>query len=535
MFTKCFTGETVDDESILTFLLDNMKSLLLFAGRLTDLDDAIIEEALRDEDTPEFLLLEILFEIWFVAVETFFHAKKKDITPTEPQLIGDQTISSPFHLQAVQLLIADFMKISLYRFNKFPKTGDIETLRPFASNVFNKRLSKMKSLLDSQSTSFWSTVDAVAECFITETCDSNEYLQYFTLKMDKELQDPQVAILWLLTSYRKQLKCKNVSQSDILFAVGLINTVISKEDPSTVSPTLLTSLRLVKLSYQIWTDKVDLIIPYFDLTIKRLNKVDGLNLQAAAQNGKQWYDQSSKLLDNSDDFTRPDLFTMTLRTWCYVINHLVKEHKSAESDSNNEQMKLLKDKLLTKATVKRMNELSELGLYKLLTLFISFTSWASRDRWNEVVLVVIDLAIKQFESCPEHAKNKIFLKSLFALIYLTPPDGLWNKVIDFTSHVFKNSASSVIHPEVKIDSFKYKSILKILTVYFEEVRSFERSATEIVSKNSIIERISTEFNEVVYSLLEKVMYLDRENLIKVEPVFKLIASDIRDDNRRTVG
>lgn len=535
---KCFDHEDVDDENILTFMVDNLKSLLLFTGRVTDLDDSIIEEALRDEDTPEFLLLDVTFEIWMVTVETFFLAKKKDITPTEPQILGDQTISSPFHLQVVQIMVADFMKISLNRFDKFPRTGDIETLRPFASNLFNRRLSHVKSLLDTQSISFWSTVNAVCECFVTDAHNENEYLRYFTLSVDRELHDPQVAILWLITSYRRQLKCRNVSQSDIQFVVGIINTIISKEDATTVSSTLLTSLRLVKLSYRTWTDKVDLIIPYFDLTVKRLNKVDGFNLQTAAQNGKEWFEQSCKSLESNDDFTRPDLFTLTLRTWCYVIHQLVQEEKkSAEnhslaSNNCNEQMKQLKDKLLAKASSKRMNELSELGLYKLLTFFINFASWSSRDRWNEVTLAVIDLAIKQFSSAPEHAKNKIFLKCVFALLYLIPADGLWNKVIDFASSLFKSSAVNVIQPDVKIESFKHKSIMKILTVFFEEVRSFERSSVHF--KERIKDRITTELHEALFLLMEKVMYVEKETLNKVEPVFKLIASDIRDDNRRTI-
>ena len=256
------------------------------------------------------------------------------------------------------------------------------------SNVFNKRLSKVKSLLDSQSVSFWSTVNAVGECFLADGQERNEYLRYLTLTLDIELKDPQVAILWVITSYRKQLKCKSVSQSDIQFVVSLINTIISKEDATTVSSSLLTSLRLVTQSYHTWTDRVDLILPYFDLTVKGWTRSTDWMFKQRLRTGKSGTNNSCKLLECNDDFTRPDLFTLTLRTWCYVIDHHVQEQKSAEI--RFEQQRTVENVegqvAWPKQVSKEWTNLTELGLYKLLTLFITFTYWAPRDRWNELVL-----------------------------------------------------------------------------------------------------------------------------------------------------
>jgi hypothetical protein len=315
--------------------------------------------------------------------------------------------------------------------------------------------------------------------------------------------DSLLSSLWLLYSYNREIqqqinksgeqdKEDSLAKQDpfpSILVVELVKKIIGR-DGSSLSSSLSTLNNLVIASsltrlyldsYFIEGNTADIVFPFLDLLVKKLNNTDDLPLSfAVPKNGHEWSSwissgsYVSSVRNNNHPTGRGLYASMLLLLESFVKNSisgcnrkntaslaLMMTTSVTEGDllDKSSQVQRLKSKLFSKIQDKRIEDLSEVGLFKFLTIFLCFSSWTSvttatvsSDKtetssstsssvscWMEMSEKVCEITQKILDrrehhrstagvssSLGEKEKNSssgriaVSFKSLFALLYLMP-------------------------------------------------------------------------------------------------------------------
>ena len=410
-------------------------------------------------------------------------------------------------------------------------------LSPFPSPIFSSCLKSVRDALVLSSlrnhslplpscSSFWS--------LFTSLCLSREELKksqmhsifnvgpLFPIKGDASSRstagtmiqdDVLMSSLWFIYSFQREMhrQDKNTSldnregNSSVVemiqktdpfpsaLTVDLVKKIVARDGVSMTGSTSSSSLtnitltcclsRLFLESHLIVGNTVDLIFPFLELIVKRLNHIDDLPASfTLPKNGHEWssWISSGSIVGggNSHHPGGRGLFaSMLLLFESFVKNCIPGYNRKTSSTASSStmmttslmegdlldkssQVQRFKGRLYSKIQPKRLEDLSDVGLFKFLTIFLSFPSWttdcsssgsdasslasssslSSVSSWMEMSDKVCEITQKILDrrehrvrderggvtSASGDGKNSsggrtaVAIKSLFALLYLMP-------------------------------------------------------------------------------------------------------------------
>ena len=413
-----FSDESVRsrDSDISFHLLNEMKLLLVFLGRVCDLNDALLMEGCKDSKSIEGSYVRLLLRIWSCSLETAFLASQSSLLPADIQLVVPTDFTGPLPSQILSLLMADLMSICWNRFVSFPVNGDLTTLSPFPAHFFNQEVTEIREtvLKYQNADSYWSVVNMI----IQRTEDWNEQdsqsIYHFPLlpRSLKKAKETKIAQLWLFLILSRNQTPPCSLNPNVL--VSLVKDVVQRDTPFLDSSctNILLVIQIVRSLFESLNPNVDLLFPFFELLIKRLNKSDGLLTRELPKHGSEW----AQLITHPKPYndTRQDLCLSVLS-----LVELIARNQGPEGDlERSSQLQRLKGRLYSKIQPKRLLDVSEHGLFKFLSFFVGIGSWKP-DQWPEMSDKVCEIAHKIFER-GENCKILLTVKCLFALLYLMP-------------------------------------------------------------------------------------------------------------------
>ena len=306
------------------------------------------------------------------------------------------------------------------------------------------------------------------------------------------IDDNLLSSLWLMYSFNREIQTQSHKSTDrdmedlltkqdpfpSAFVVELVKKIIARDGSSITSclNNLILSASLTRLyldSHFIEGNTADMIFPFLDLLIKKLNGIDDLPSSfVVPKNGHEWsswissasYVSSSGA--NNHASGRGLYASLLLLLESFVKNCIVGcNRKNAAASTlammttsvtegdlldKSAQVQRFKSRLYSKIQDKRIEDLSDIGLFKFLTIFLSFSSWTSTvsversdtpsssiSSWMEMSDKVCEITQKildrrehhrtKVSSCLGDARNAggtgktaVSFKALFALLYLMP-------------------------------------------------------------------------------------------------------------------
>ena len=401
------------DSDIGYHLLNELKLLLVFVGRVCDVDEVILHEGCRDTESIEASYVRLLLHIWTYSLNISFLASKSSISfPGDIVLVVPADFTGLLHQQILALLLADLMTVSLNRFTGFPANGDISTLNPFPAHFFLQELQNIRDSVLKYETAdaYWSVVNMIIQKMEEWKEQETQSIHHFALfsRSLKKPNDTKIARLWLLMLLSRLESNGNTLNPDALSAV--VKEIVQRETSflDSSSTSILLVIQIVRALFDSLGPNVDLVLPFFEITIRRLNKSDGCLMISVPKHGSEWIQMISHPKPAAD--IRQDLFLSVLS-----ICELIVRDSSTECDLERaSQLQRLKGRLFSKIQAKRLQELNEQGLFKFLTLFLAIGSW-KQDQWPEMSEKVCEISRNIFD-LGDSTKIQLTIKCLFALL-----------------------------------------------------------------------------------------------------------------------
>jgi hypothetical protein len=402
-----------------------MKLLLVFVGRVCDLNESLLMDGCKDSKSIAGSFVRLLLHIWSSSMDIAFQAHKLSLLPTDIRLIVPSDFTGTLPHQILALLMADLMSISWNRFISFPANGDLTTLSPFPAHFFTQEVTRVREtvLKYSNEDSYWSIVNMI----IQRTEEWNEHesqsIYHFSLfpRSFRRGQETKTARLWLyliLTQGDQSPRATHIPN----VLVTIVKEIVQKEAvfPDSSCTNILLVIQIVRRLFESSGPNVDLVFPFFELLIKRLNKSDGILSRSIPRHGSEWVQLITHPKPYND--TRQDL-CLSVLSLCELI---ARSQRDGDGDlERSSQMQRLKGRLYSKIQAKRLLEMSEHGLFKFLSFFLAIASWKP-DHWPEMSDKVCEIAVHIFEqqhpgsSSSDTGKTLLTIKCLFALLYLMP-------------------------------------------------------------------------------------------------------------------
>lgn len=440
-----FCDESVHRDPDISFhLLNELKLLLLFVGRVSELSQSLLMEGCKDSKSAEGSYVRLLLRIWSSSLETSFLASKTCLLPPDIQLVVPSDFTGSLPQQVLVLVLADLMTVAVNRFSCFPVNGDITTLHPFPAPFFQQELHRVREsvLKHGDAESFWSVVNMIVQRIGEWNEEEPQSIHHLALcpRSLKKVKETKTAQLWLLLIVSRNESSAPCSLNPNVL-VALVKDVIVKDAPFLDSSCtgVLLLLQIVRSLFQSMGPNVDLLFPFFELLIKRLNKVDGILTREGPKHGAEWTQMITQPKPYAD--TRQDLCLSVLSLCESVSRNQVPEGDMERSA----QFQRLKGRLYSKIQPKRLQDVNAVGLFKFLSFFVAIASWRP-DQWQEMSQKVCDIAHKVFEG-NDDGKILLTVKCLFALLNLMPAgaDGSRLKLL-LTRQIPILSSSDSKHP-----------------------------------------------------------------------------------------
>jgi hypothetical protein len=467
-----------------------IKQLLIFTGRLCTLSEAVYYElsAISSNDTPACHLFHLTVELWFNCL-ALYDCHRFQIQPSEAaQLLKDGHLAGDLLSQAANIILADQITLAAIKFkNEF--TGlTIKFINPFACECVKVLLIQTRHLLEQNSSfangaecgsemhPFWTSCNRILDetLGISKQNEGQETTRHFRLvcrTVEMPVEDQNLCRLWItnnlahIFSYDKtyekvgkedvqpiSMNSQAFSQpiyradsaanqtNNLPYTVKLLQAIVKQEDAKE-EPNLnriMIAMRLCFTFIQHWPPTVDLILPFLDFFVKRLSvalgptSVEGMRM--LPKNGFTWAQQ----IRQKSHFLAQGEFAgeVPLPLFFSLIYELVSR---LQSKGNQMQFQKLKGRLYSKLQPKKLEELKEIGLYNLMSLFLTLVH-SSGSGWTDLIDKFADLVRHSKSRLVHQARMSLMVKATFAFLHLVPIDTDATKVTTLLTSLFNDLA-----------------------------------------------------------------------------------------------
>lgn len=455
------------------FILDELKKLLLFTGRIwNSSNEYILQEADRNANSAEGTLVQVTAKIWTETASIFLTAEEKQLHPSDPLILQCDRCLGTIGKQVAHILLDDLIHIAAVRFTRFVSSSDLTVVNPFANSALECAFLSLSGTLAKYEIDTWTiVVELVKQNTATRDPKTGHCppppppsIRYFSLNSSSAVASGrELFVLWLMSSFHQ------VPVQSILIT-NLVKAFVAREVPFLDSPSLKASslmqstkllMNLCAMSKQ--SSCVDVTFPLLEVLIRRLNMEDGFQSSCIPPSGHEWL-LLLKKPSNQQLRVNESLFSSVLALLATVIDSL----QHGANSVTNSQLARLKGRLVSKIQPRRLLELDELGTFMFLSFFLALAIWR-KDQWNEMSDRICEISQKILEvktGNSWNAKVSTTVKAMFTLLHSMPSElSTPNKLKQLLCHSIPHLPSGTRHP-LAVSQLKLQSTCWLLASLF---------------------------------------------------------------------
>ncbi|XP_054706507.1 protein MMS22-like [Uloborus diversus] len=379
--------------------------------------------------------------------------------------------------QLTALVLYDLSYTSVSRF----KTVNTRYSSPFICNCIRDFWIMIIYLLDNnpietEESSFWDSYSKILQIVVkgnSQLCEiSIDNLLLTGHSLDSNVSTE--ASFWLISHIASLYKYdvfgaldeQKIARSGYSIAKYIIHILLSgslSDSENILRGVLCHVLQLVTL----WEPKGDVLLPFTDFFIKKVESaffLPGAEMKSLSylyRNAFTWFDYINQLASNPKADNKKTSFDIFLQILILQLK--------LDSPRGN-LWRSLKGRIYSKIVLKKMKELTEIGLQNMFSILLSI----SISEQFEVLTKICELAA-MIETTADHRKQTIAWKAMFVLIHICQQKGHDMKNVVSQSSKFFNSLCSYF-ALIKQDSMLKTNVMNLLLVYIDGMcEIFERS------------------------------------------------------------
>ncbi|KAI1287247.1 Protein MMS22-like [Halotydeus destructor] len=523
-------------------ILEELRKLCLLGGRLS-MCDYVVQDNMAFNDSAVHYY-HMLMDIWWCAFEVAQVCEALELAIVDPQLVRDPNCIGTFSSQLEKALLTDLVTISYKRF-----LHGIEALNPninpFHCDCMKEMYVMLRIYIDRNDElgQFWKSFSSVIGHI---SAPSPSYMRYFPVASVSDgsySKNKELFTLWLAAGlskiYRYNARGVFNNDSEIVSCesiYGVIANLLKTEDSAKPRiPTVKYSLILSISLSELWSPTAEIILPFLDFFFKRLNKLDEVPFSAEEshllpKSSKNWIDALNRqLLSDSHEF---DLFKCLSKLFRITVIKLLDVKNGPQSLAHVQR---IKGRLFSQIHPKRIEELSETGLFRLVTFFLIFMT-AAPNYWSELSLKICEITKMVVQKFLDHGKTGLILRALFGQLHSKPANCDHSRVVAFISVIAERIVTRISAPDIIAHARQHDVLVSNLFVYLDEVRQFPLPETEIdystqneSAPSSTASVLRKELGNILFKLMEKLIFADFATSKKLEELMQIFFENMRQD------
>lgn len=532
-------SQTSQELANVSFVLDELRKLCVFVGRVAHCEALSVNDA-------EVNYFHLCLDIWWQSFELAHVSQSSGLTNVDTQLVCDGNFLETFASQLKQALLVDLVALCLRKFTLGQSSANPSS-NPFVCDCVQELFIMCRHVTRklSDDATFWKSLNEI----ITESNQAGQravHLRRFSLHGTlSPLDDRHLFTLWLSAGISKAFKYNEVGDfcdEDVVSgndtaAICAVHELIKCEENSNrqdISHSLRRALCHAVNCCELWESNIDLVLPFVEYYMKRINKADVANSSSDAlhiqpKTSVEWHRRLTAITGNA---TSGEIFDALLKLFDVTVRKLHGE-KSAQTLA---QLQRLKGRLYSKIQPRRLEDLSGAGLYKFLTFFLVFEN-AAGDYWSELGGKVCDIAKIISHKFLDHSKTSLVFRCLFTQLRLKPDQCDYRKTASLITVIADRLIGAICTADVYLHSKQHDTLLENFFVYLQELRLLAPSSRlgtdEAPTQNqTAIEPdagvlLNRELTNMLFRLMEKLIVADAGTVKKIEDLLQIFFQDMR--------
>jgi len=274
-------------------ILNELKNLLLFVGRLSSFDTNVINELISNNRKQSAVThyYHLCMDIWWASSQNLLILNAK--SEQEISLTRNSLYPTDFRSQLIEIIFSDLIFLASQRFYHNFGKKDICNLSPFICKCMKQFFFLLSLLVDQDNVltnlhPFWLHFNKIMDALSTESSQETQWLKYFTIiPYNLAIQNNiELFKIWLISNliplfgYDKSghfdEKKLNTNQDCNMNALIKSVTLFLKEQEKASNnqsfKTLPSLLNLCLRLSQLCTSSVELLLPLIDFFMKNIYK-----------------------------------------------------------------------------------------------------------------------------------------------------------------------------------------------------------------------------------------------------------------------
>lgn len=548
-----------EDDSIEVMIncLEELRRLLVYIGRVSSLSDLLLQDSQMNNNSALPSFYHLCLDTWWLSLVIASVAERRGITGNGNQIIADTTFVGTFSTQIEKLLLADLITLSLRRHVRLSAIGDNSAINHFSCECIQELFTMLRIYVDRSSNqvgSFWKQMNNVIDNYkITTEQKDSERLRTFALvplaSTNQNIKDLDVFTLWLIAGLCKIYNhsdhgdysgCSEVPGNITAMTATSLSLIKTEESLKSrgISFKVINALIYTEICCQAWVSTLDLLFPFLEYYMKRLNKPDTISfgletVQDVPKSGHIWVHS----IKNYSQFKSSDrdFFHMLLNLFGTSVTKLLKT-KNAHTTA---ELQRLKGRLYSKIQPRRLEDLNEAGMYRFFSFFLIF-SYTAPDYWQEICGKLCEIAKTIVQKFLDHAKASLLLKCLFAHLYLRPASANASKLLAIISVIAERVVNQLCNQDVIVHSSTYNNLNNNVLVYLEEIRLMNQELGDLQPSDYQTQNrgpktsmphlaLKEESRNLMQKIMEKLISANFSTYSKLEELLQVFFQDMRQE------
>ena len=476
-----FTTTSFNDQSFCILVVQQIKALLLFVGRLSQLKPQLISLAINsDPKTSIHNYFHCCLDIWWTAVEVMYILdQSKTINLNDFSLIKEEIGTNVLCLQTIRLILYDLTVFSVNRFNSVEHTNKYHSLLLFDCLCVKEMYVLIRHVFSAINNNevndkFLELIVSNLNSVMNRESDENESIRDFKTMVcsSSSPEKPFLHYIWFVTNVVQTFNYsltgelsddQLISTSIPIILTKKISLLLKQNDSKSeecLSPVIYFCLDCIKL----WKPTADLLLPFIEFFFRNLNKTHSIktveDLPLIQKSSVKWLQMVSELSSDRTNAFIDNSFNLFLS---FMRKQLSSIFASCDSKTKLMNWQKFKGKAIVNIQKNKLEKLNHIGIYNLLTFYLVLLD-TNQDIWT-------DLIDSTLEICSHFLDNgkytELVFKFMFSLLQIKSKLVSDQKVCSFISDNYNKAFEHRIKNFVS-DSVK-KQFYALTSTYFEEL------------------------------------------------------------------
>ena len=489
LFEICIKSKPIDTEmesknenSFCISVIKQMKGLLLFIGRLSQIRPQLIRLAVNsDSKTSIFNYFHSCLDIWWTAIEMMHILDQNNkINLNDLALIKDQISGKLLSSQSIELVLFDLIVFSVNRFNETKSVNKYQSLSLFDCLCVKQMYVLVRHMFNAinncmTNDNFFQQIFSTLSLLNTDSNKSYPIKDFKTIAFgSNSVEDSSLHFIWFVTNIVQtfnyditgQLTHNSNLHSIPTLLLRKITLFLRQSDSNSIEK-LSAIIMLCLNSIDFWKPNTDLILPFTEYFLKNLIKsyckTSVEDLAVIPKNSIKWHQIVREISSDRNHSFKDNSFHLFLSLMSQKLSIVFTK---CEPKTKLMNWQKLKGKVVVNLPPNRIKHLDETSVYNLLSFYLVLLN-SNQQIWTDFIDFVFETIDRLINSQNSMKNTELVMKFLFTLISNKPKEVNSEKVITFVGKLFNSLC------EQRIKSFANdfnKRFSNLIIIFFDELK-----------------------------------------------------------------